>query len=323
MNAVLAGAKTWWRDVASGWNRFWFRPSAPHTLCLIRILTGWSLFYSLTVYAFHLTEFLGPDGWLPGAFARSQSLPELAWSYLWLTDSPAVLWALHIAAMIAVAMYTVGLFSRTTSVLAFLIAVSYAYRLNMATFGFDQIVTMLSMYVMLGPCGRVYSVDCWLRRRRDKSLPPAQPSAAQPSVAANLAIRLLQVHMCVMYLFSGLTKMRGFAWWDGSAVWMAVANSEYRTLDLTWMAHYPALVSALTHVTVLWETFYIALVWPRVTRPIVLALAVGVHGGIAIALGMITFGCAMLIGNLAFVRPETVRGLFEWLRARWPSRVTS
>jgi hypothetical protein len=55
----------------------------------------------------------------------------------------------------------------------------------------------------------------------------------------------------------------------------------------------------------LWETFYCALVWPRLTRPVCLALAVLVHGGIALFLGMITFGLAMIIGNLAFVSPQT------------------
>jgi hypothetical protein len=38
-----------------------------------------------------------------------------------------------------------------------------------------------------------------------------------------------------------------------------------------------------------------------------------VHGGIAVFLGMKTFGLAMLIGNLAFVYPETVRAVVAWL----------
>jgi hypothetical protein len=36
-------------------------------------------------------------------------------------------------------------------------------------------------------------------------------------------------------------------------------------------------------------------------------MAVMVHLGIAVAYGMPTFGLVMLIGNLAFVSPETVR----------------
>ena len=67
------------------------------------------------------------------------------------------------------------------------------------------------------------------------------------------------------------------------------------------------MVNFLTHATVYWELIYCALVWPRLTRPWVLLMAVLVHGGIVVAYGMPTFGLVMLIGNLAFISPETVR----------------
>lgn len=87
---------------------------------------------------------------------------------------------------------------------------------------------------------------------------------------------------------------------------MAIANYEYQSLDVTWLAHYPRLIALLTHVTVFWEAYYCFLVWPRVTRPLVLMVAVAVHGGIALFLGMPTFGLAMLIANVAFVSPRII-----------------
>ncbi|MFM8213112.1 MAG: HTTM domain-containing protein, partial [Pirellula sp.] len=59
--------------------------------------------------------------------------------------------------------------------------------------------------------------------------------------------------------------------------------------------------SILTHATLFWEITYAALVWPRLTRPWVLAMALLVHAGIAIFLGMITFGAMMIVANLAFL----------------------
>ena len=70
----------------------------------------------------------------------------------------------------------------------------------------------------------------------------------------------------------------------------------------------------MTHATVFWELSYCALVWPALTRPWVLLMAIFVHGGIALFLGMPTFGLVMLIGNLAFVSPKTVRKVFDPLR---------
>jgi hypothetical protein len=119
--------------------------------------------------------------------------------------------------------------------------------------------------------------------------------------------------MCVIYLFGGIGKMRGMDWWNGSAVWYASANLEYQSLSLTWLVYYPWLIALLTHLTVFWETFYPVLIWPRLTRPLFLAMAVVVHGGIALFLGMKTFGLVMLIGNLAFVAPEHVEQLVNLL----------
>jgi hypothetical protein len=36
-------------------------------------------------------------------------------------------------------------------------------------------------------------------------------------------------------------------------------------------------------------------------------MAVAVHGGIALCLGLITFGLAMIFAYLSFLKPETVR----------------
>ena len=63
---------------------------------------------------------------------------------------------------------------------------------------------------------------------------------------------------------------------------------EYRSrahiFDMTWMASHPYLLNFMTHATVFWELSYCALVWPALTRPWVLLMAIFVHGGIALDL---------------------------------------
>jgi len=98
--------------------------------------------------------------------------------------------------------------------------------------------------------------------------------------------------------------MRGDMWWDGSAMWYSAAAYEYQSLDLTWIGYSPFLASVVTHMTVFWELSYCALIWPKWTRPLMLGIALLVHGGIALFLGMMTFGFMMLVANLAFVSPK-------------------
>jgi hypothetical protein len=167
---------------------------------------------------------------------------------------------------------------------------------------------------MFGNSGGIWSLDRWLAIRRGNDALP------QATVGTNIAVRLLQLHMCVIYLFGGIGKMRGDMWWDGSALWFAFATLEYQSLDMTWMVNHRWLLALLTHVTVFWETFYCFLVWPKLTRPIAVGMAIGVHLGIAACLGMKTFGLVMIIGNLAFVYPEQVRDVVAWLTRSFAPR---
>ncbi|MFM7070307.1 MAG: HTTM domain-containing protein [Planctomycetota bacterium] len=300
-----AAVKDWFQAVAQGWDQFWFAASAPHSLALIRILGGAMLFYTHLVWALDLDAFLGPQSWV--SREANQFLigggggGEYTWSYLWYLESPAALWTAHIAALFVFAALTVGFYTRVSAVLAWIATLAYCHRLQGALFGLDQVNAMIAMYLVVGPSGAVYSVDAWWRSRR-------QRVAAETiySVSANVAIRLIQVHLSVVYLFGGISKLKGTSWWDGSAVWFAVANYEYQSLDMTWLAHWPWLIALLSHATVFWETFYPVLVWPRLTRPVMLTMAVAVHGGIALCLGMPTFGLAMIIANVAFVPPGLV-----------------
>jgi hypothetical protein len=198
-------------------------------------------------------------------------------------------------------------FTRVTAVLAWVIALAYCHRLTGTLFGLDQINVFIATYLMLGDSGGVWSVDRWLARRRGQS------ALVRATIGTNVAIRCLQLHMCVIYLFGGIGKMRGEMWWDGSALWFAFASLEYQSMDMTWMVKHRWLLALLTHLTVFWETFYCFFVWPKLTRPVCLAMAVLVHLGIATCLGMMTFGLVMIIGNVAFVYPEIIRDVVRWV----------
>jgi len=315
MNIVTSYFRELWHASLAGWNRFWFTAADPATLGMIRLLGGSMILYTHLVWSLELLGFFGPRARISTEFARDFHGSPFAWSYLFWIESPAVLWFAHIAALIVLVMFAAGLFTRITSVLAFLITVAYIHRVPGALFGLDQINGLLALYLMIGPSGAAWSLDNVFRRRGWLSFLPkwlrSDTDGQRESVTANVSIRLIQVHMCVIYLFAGISKLQGETWWDGTAMWISFANYEYQSLDMTWLAHYPAVLDFLTHLTVFWECSYIALVWPRLTRPLVIALAVPLHLGIAMCMGMITFGLVMLIANLAFVSPALVRAVVE------------
>src|SRR4029453_17888968 len=201
MDAILAPITSWARDVVRGWDRFLFTPSPPHPLAAIRIFGGAMLLYTHAVWTINLDAFLGPHSWLTSETVslmnRGPDDANYALSYLCWVRSPAGLWMLHFAALAVIAMLIVGLFTRVTSVLVWIITLSYCHRLTGTLFGLDQINAFVATYLMFGDSGGVWSLDRWLAARRGLESP------VRSTVGTNIAIRLLQLHMCMIYLFGG------------------------------------------------------------------------------------------------------------------------
>ena len=311
MTNAFASIKRHFRELVQGWDGCWFTPTDPAVLCAIRVATGLLLLWTHLVWSFDLAAFFGPEGWVAPELAAATHAGRMTVDVFPWLGGGALLWTFHVLNLIAFLLLTLGWWSRTAAVWSYAAAVLYATHVTPgAFFGLDKINCLLAMYVMLGPCGARYSIDSWLRRRRGET------DQRPPSVSANIALRLLQLHLCVVYLFSGLGKLQGVRWWNGTATWFTVANPEYRSLDMTWMAEYLWLGELLTHVTVFWELFYCAIVWPRLSRPWVLLTAIGVHGYIGVAMGMHEFALAMLVANAAFLSPSFVRGVLDPIARR-------
>lgn len=315
MRQLGSWTATYYREAWEAWNRFWFAPTDPATLGLIRVLAGGMLLYTHLTWSIDLGAFFGPDGWIADELVGVHQQETLVFDLFRYLPAAWMRWSLHVVAVTAMLFLCLGFFSRTSAVISWLAALAYVKHVSPgAYFGLDKVNLMLAMYLMLGPCGARYSLDRLLRLRRGETDEPP------PSGSANLAIRLMQVHLCVMYLFAGLGKLKGNDWWEGTATWYTVANDAYRSWDMTWLAGHLDLLDLLTHLTVAWEVSYCFLVWNRWTRPWLLAAAIGAHLFIAFCLGMQTFGWAMIFANLSFFSPVLVRYFCDPL-AGWFARL--
>jgi len=309
------------RAVSGGWDRFVFAPADPTALGLIRVGVGSLLAWSLLVYGLDLHAYFGRLGWMNLEVAEKVRHARMPYSW---TFWPAVpdawlrpAWAACLAVAVA---FTLGLWSRTTAVLAWIIAVSTARRAPISLYGFDDILSTWLLYLAAtGASGQAVSIDRYLTRlRRNRSKVAARrkdgrwvaPSGAPgPTVSANIGLRLIQCHLALIYGLSGLSKFMDPGWWSGVAIWGTLASGEFRLFDLTWLAAYPMLLNAMTHAALFVETTYPALIWIRPARPLVLAGVAAMHVGIGLTLGLFEFSLAMLAGNLAFVSGPRLRSL--------------
>jgi hypothetical protein len=237
----------------------------------------------------------------------------------------------HSGVLIVMFLFTLGCWTRITSVLTWLAALSYIHRSQVGLFGMDSMMSVLLLYLMIGPSGAALSVDALLRRRAarksQKTGPIPSGPAPQPEalVSANFALRLMQVHLCFIYLAAGLSKLQGVVWWNGTAVWGTLANSEFAPLRfwlyadlLRWLcAHrwlWELTMTTATLYTLALEIAFPFLVWQQPTRRLMVGGAVLLHTGIALTMGLTGFGLFMMCLLLSFVPPAAIRPLFERIK---------
>ncbi|MBM3981694.1 MAG: hypothetical protein FJ304_15745 [Planctomycetes bacterium] len=241
---------------------------------------------------------------------------------------PTQMALIHAAILVAMLLFTVGLFTRVTSVLVWVAVVGYIHRTQQILFGMDTMMNILLFYLMIGNSGAALSVDRLVARYRAARASLARCgtldaptraflAAPPPSVSAGFAVRLIQVHFCIIYIAAGLSKLKGAAWWDGRATWDVLVNPEFTLLQYQWYeSALRALVSIkpVYHALVAfgaWGTLFIEiagpfLLWTRL-RWLIVLLATAMHAAIGVLMGLNLFELLMMVMLAAFLPCGVIR----------------
>ena len=300
--------------IGQGWTRFWFTPSDPATVSVVRLLTGLVVVYLHATLGLDLIALFGPAGLLP--LADIGPLEGTTFSYLNYLSTPAELWAVHLIGLAVLVLFAAGLWTRVTSILALIVFLSDLHRAPMITGPTESVVAMVMLYLCLAPCGRRFSIDALLSARQGRLT--ADPRG-DLSTAATIAARLIQVHLALLVAMMGLSQLGGDVWWNGLGMWFLITRGQSRLVDFTWLHGTPQLVDLWTHAVVFFELSFPLLVWIPLARPLVLALGFLIWTSLAMVTGDITFSLMLCIASLSFARPDLIRSLIERSRPAVPT----
>jgi hypothetical protein len=182
----------------------------------------------------------------------------------------------------------VGLACRYSAVLAWFLHLCAAKSGGFMSYGVDNFMTIGLFYLMLSPLPDRYALDWRLRELR-----PRDPQFL------GFWRRVLQLHLCVIYFFSGLTKCLGSGWWDGSNVWRALIRPPFNVIDPEILVGWKYLFPVAGIFICLLEIGYPAFIWNSKTRKVWLISVCAMHAGIGLAMGMYLFAFIMIILNVA------------------------
>jgi hypothetical protein len=318
---------------SGGWVRFWFTPADPVGLHALRVLTGLLLLYWLLPFAGNLESLFSFAGWIDrrayGELGRAVTQflgrQPANWSLLYLVGSdPTTLAVVYGLSLAVLALFTLGVCPRLTSVLTWVVVCSFVW--NPATQDdTDWLLPILALYLMVGYVllgqgapGRSLAWrllgPAWPFGRRARE----EPFWRQESVAANAALRLLQVHFAIVMVTSGLHKLQFGDWWNGLALWAPLHPPlETRLSDVLELrphaGAYLFVLSLAAYAGLAWQLGFPLFAWRRgLCRLLLLTGAAAGCLSMAFVYGAPVFGPALVVFCLAYLTPA------EWHRLLAP-----
>lgn len=278
----------------ASFKRFFFAPSTGEPLAFFRIGIALLGLVQGGWLAGSISLLYGADGLVPWSISSGivdPYMPQLSWlqPLVNITGMSADTWVyiVMVTYLLSLAVLLLGKFTRYAAFIAWALQFTFINTGFMGAYGVETFMHIALFYCIIMPVGEVFSWDTFSR--------PAKPASEWNT----LSIRVLQLHLCLVYIASGAEKAMGIQWWNGEAIWQTLMQGQFARFDMRWMASYPLLAKVIGWSTLLLETGYPFFIWWRRTRPYGYLAIVFMHMGIAIFMGLQLFSAIMIIFNTA------------------------
>lgn len=194
---------------------------------------------------------------------------------------------------------TFGLFTKSSLFLAIVGLNLIRFRNEFVFCGADRFLHMMLIYLMLSPCNKVWSIDSILKANKNK-------------MGSVFILRMIQIHIAVIYFISGFSKSLDNNWLEGNAMIMAAMNPINNSWDLNFLANYPTLIICLKYYTfliIMWEILFPVLLFNKYSKNISFAIGISMHLGIIVFLRLEWFGYMAIASYLAYLSPVSISRL--------------
>jgi hypothetical protein len=240
---------------------------------------------------------------------ESMFVPRMGWLVrmgMWFglseKDALDLIW---IALLVASGCLSLGLFCRSAAIAAWLFHLCSVKSGGLMSYGADNFTTIGLFYLMVAPLPDQYSLDHLWRKR----------GAKDPRLQGFFR-RVLQLHLCFIYFFAGITKSMGTGWWTGESIWRALTCPPFNIIAPQTLIVFRYFFPLASIGICLLETGYPFFIWLKKTRLVWLAGILGMHIGTAFTMGIYLFASIMVILNLAAFGPGLLSAEREETSAR-------
>jgi hypothetical protein len=220
-------------------------------------------------------------------------------------------------AIVICALMVVGLYTRVTACAFAFVVTAFSARDIYLTDGSDNVLILMSLFLVFTACGRRWSLDRRLSpaRRSSRGFAAPAPLALQElaevrrravTLLHNAAVVVIGCQMCVIYGAAALWKVQGTTWRDGTAMFYVLHTDWFRVWPglSDFIASHGLSMAVLAYATVFAQIGIPFLALSRRPKYVALALLPGMHLGIGVLLGLPVFSLVMIVGDAVFL-PDT------------------
>jgi hypothetical protein len=300
MNVFSRGAV---RDVLERLYEIFFIQVSASKAALFRISLGIVALLNELMWSGYVIEIFGDQGLFSNQFIRSQ-IPPTQFSPLLNVTSDGIVWGLYCLLVAATLCFTLGIYTRVANFIMYFLLVSFHVRAPMVHNGPINLLCIGSFFSL------------FLRCDGDLALRPDRPRLSGASVEG-WAIRILQVQVALVYLFTSIEKIRvSPQWFNGTYLFYALTWPAYSIYDMSWMRDFPVVVNGMTWFTLFAELMFFFWIWFKQTRVLALSTLALMHVGGILLMNVDYFGETIMAFYVVFFTDKECERICGWIRKK-------
>ncbi|MDX3694236.1 HTTM domain-containing protein [Streptomyces europaeiscabiei] len=227
--------------------------------------------------------------------------------YAWSTSPVAFEVFYHLGVITALAV-TLGIGGRPALAVHGIFLWSLYQRQSALMDGGDNLMHLVIPMLLLTRCYDHFALRSPLGKRMTQRVPETVRAAGVP--LHNLGVTAIAVQMCLVYMVSGLYKVQGQSWQDGTALFYIMRVPEFELPGISELVYTnDVLVYVGTYATVIFLVYFPLGVLVPALRPWAAAASIGFHVSIGFFMGLTGFALTMIACDLVFLSPELGRAL--------------
>lgn len=288
-------------------DNFFFQPESTLATGAFRILWCSLLLSSFLFELIHFDDLYGAKGLISLETVRSQfNFPHLN-IFNWLGLAPSILSGFMWVYGMALVAGILGFYTRHSMILILIGLVSLHQRNIWFLSSSELLMRVITLYLVFAPTGRSLSLDAYFAKKEGR--PWSQ-------VHAPWVMRLIQIQLSVVYVWTVWHKLKGDTWIDGTALYYATRLEGSTNFPVPFLFDSILFIKLMTWGTLLLELALGILIWFKEFRRVLIAAGILFHIGIEYTMSIPFFEIVMIVLLLSQVTSEEVRAAIILSRRR-------